>query len=176
MAYKGNELHNSYENEIVLEWFEAKNSLPEIAGLASKQDLNLLIYQLTEVFEQHSNSLIKTIAARTVFDWVENISVPTAISNEGDSILPPKIEWLINRIVQDQRTSLISLVNKNNCYEIWVCAEGDDGDTQYEYSGYLIEAMDKFGYFAADIIVYSPHSLECAYPPSGAIKIYPRGE
>lgn len=173
MTYKGNELHNGYENEIVLEWLEVKSSLSDITGLASRQDLNNLARQLAEVVEQYSPRVFKSIVARTVIDWVEDIDAPPAISNEGGCLLPPEIEWLVNKMAQDRRTNRISLASKTGSFEIWVCAEGHDGDTQYDYSGYLIEAMGEFGYFAADVIVYSPQS---GCPPSGAVEIYPRGE
>ena len=67
------------------------------------------------------------------------------------------ISWLIDRIVTDPRTESIYRVDGTGATQLWVLTQDEHANAkvQYDYSGYLIESMDKFGFFDCDVILIS---------------------
>lgn|GEM_PF-6496098 len=129
----------------------AQWALTETEEMATKNDLNSLIRQLLDCVEDLPiASTHKKKTARIVVDWSQSISSPSV--NRGESMTPTNgIDWLIQTILGDIRTE--KLYKSSDDKQIIVFVKESNGDIQYEYSSYLVDSINKNGYFTCDVIV-----------------------
>jgi hypothetical protein len=176
VAYLG---HNANTNDInpqfrtlETDWKRVESKMHGAGQLATTADYKNLIKTVIPVMKKCNDEAFKSATIIESEDWAN--SILCSERNKGENMaIKTGLEWLIHYIRKDSRTIKIFKTQEGD--QVIVQVKDSSSSVQYDYTGYLIDTMDKCGYFACDVLVMNDDEIQCIADSKQYQEIFPRG-